>query len=359
MTFRVVQWTSGGVARQCVRAITSHPDMELVGMYAYSSNKVGQDAGALVGLPPLGVAATGDIDALLALRPDCISYSPLHPDVDAIVRILKAGINIVTTSMFLTGWNIATKKVGGVANAVERIEAAAREGNATIFGTGMNPGYINYLACVLTGISHRIKHIRLTESVDVSLFAGDNNMDPLGWGLPPNSPGHENQLMEETRVFGDGVDVMAAMMGVALDEKRCTAEFAYAKQDLDLDGRHIARGTVAGIKTRWEGIVDGKPLIENCQIWAMTHDLEPAWKVEHAYLVDIQGDPNIHTRMDIMPEGDLAAMNKGDFHSIGMTITGLPSINAIPAVCAAESGIRTYADLPVIAGSGRLAWYEN
>jgi hypothetical protein len=358
MSFRIVQWTSGSVARQCVRAITSHPDMELVGMYAYSHEKAGRDAGELVGLSPFGVVATGDIDALLALQPDCVSYSPLDPDVNEIVRILEAGINIVTTSMFLTGWNISTKKNGGVADAVERIEAAAQQGKASIFGTGMNPGYINYLACVLTGISHRIRHIKLTESVDVSLFAGDNNMDPLGWGLPQGSPGHAEQLMEETRVFRDGVEVMAAIMGINLDEKRCTTEFAYAKQDLDLDGRHIASGTVAGIKVRWEGIVDGRPLIENCQIWAMTKDLDPAWQVEHAYLVDIQGDPNIHTRMDLMPEGDLSAMGAGDFHAIGMTITGLPSINAIPAVCAAAPGIRTYADLPVIAGAGRLAFYE-
>jgi len=53
----------------------------------------------------------------------------------------------------------------------------------------------------------------------------------------------------------------------------------------------------------------------------------------------------------------LATVAASDFHAIGMTITRLPSINAIPAVCAAEPGIRTYADLPVIAGAGRLASY--
>jgi len=354
MTFKVVQWTSGGVARQCVRAIVEHPDMELVGMYAFSPDKVGKDAGELVGLPTLGVTATGDVDALLALQPDCVSYSPLHPDVDEIARILEAGINIVTTSMFLTGWNISTRQPGGVPDAIERIEAAGHKGNATIFGTGMNPGYINYLACVLTGISHRIDHVKLTESVDVSLFAGDSNMDPLGWGLPPNSPGHQDRLMEETRVFGDGVEVMAQILGLSLEEKRCTTEFAYALEDLELDGRHIAKGTVAGIKVRWEGVVDGKPLIENCQVWAMAKNLDPQWSIEHAYLIDIQGDPHVHSRIDILPAGDLAAMGGRDFHAVGMTITGLPSINAIPAVCAAEPGIRTYAELPVVAGSGRL-----
>jgi hypothetical protein len=46
----------------------------------------------------------------------------------------------------------------------------------------------------------------------------------------------------------------------------------------------------------------------------------------------------------------LAALTKDDFHAIGMTITGLPVVNAIPAVCAAPPGIRTYVDLPVITG---------
>ena len=354
MALRVVQWTSGSVARQCVRAIVAHPDMDLVGMYAFSADKVGQDAGELVGLPPLGIPATGDIDALLALKPDCVSYSPLHPDIGDITRILEAGINIVTTSMFLTGWNISTKQPGGVPDAIERIEAAGRKGNASVFGTGMNPGYINYLACVLTGISHRIHHVKLTESVDVSLFAGDSNMDPLGWGLPPNSPGHVERLLEETRVFGDGIDVMARILGVSLDEKRCTTEFAYAQKDLNLDGRQIAQGTVAGIKLRWEGLVDGVPLIENCQVWGMTKELEPQWSIEHAYLIDIQGDPNVHSRIDILPAGDLSSMDGKDFHAVGMTITGVPSINAIPAVCEAEPGIRTYADLPIVAGAGRL-----
>ncbi|MEM9255301.1 MAG: dihydrodipicolinate reductase [Pseudomonadota bacterium] len=354
MTLRVVQWTSGSVARQCVRAIIAHPAMELVGMYAYSPQKAGRDAGELVGLPNLGVAATGDIDALINLRPDCVSYSALHPDVGEITRILEAGINIVTTSMFLTGWNISTKQPGGIPDAIERIEAAGRKGNATIFGTGMNPGFINYLACVLTGISHRIDHVKLTESVDVSLFAGDANMDPMGWGLPPDSPGHAQRILEETRVFGDGVEVMAGILGMPLEAKRCTTEFAYAKEDLKLDGRHIAKGTVAGIKLKWEGVVGGVPRIENCQIWAMTKALEPAWSIEHAYLIDVRGDPSVHSRIDILPAGDLTTMDSKEFHAVGMTITGLPSINAIPAVCEAPAGIRTYADLPVVAGTGRV-----
>lgn len=37
-----------------------------------------------------------------------------------------------------------------------------------------------------------------------------------------------------------------------------------------------------------------------------------------------------------------------------MMITALPAVNAIPQVCGAHPGIRTYADLPVITSRGRL-----
>ncbi|MBK6738469.1 MAG: hypothetical protein IPG64_11375 [Haliea sp.] len=79
---RVVQWTSGSVARQCVRAIVAHPDLELVGMYAWSKDKVGRDAGELCGMPALGVLATDVVDALLALKPDCVCYNALWPSVE-------------------------------------------------------------------------------------------------------------------------------------------------------------------------------------------------------------------------------------------------------------------------------------
>lgn len=354
---RVVQWTSGGVARKCVPAIVAHPGLELVGMYAWSKSKVGRDAGELCGIAPLGIKATDNIDALLALRPDCVCYNALWPNVEEFEKILSAGINIVTTSAFLTGWSLATKHPGGVPDAITRIEAAAKKGKATIFGSGMNPGFASYLACILTGICQRFRHVRITESVDVSLFAADNNMDHLGWGLPPDAPGHKQRVLEETRIFADALDVMAAMLGVALDDRTCTIEFAYATKDLPLEGRPIAKGTTAGIKVRWEGIIAGRPVMELCQLWVMTSHLEPAWKAEHAYIINIDGEPMLQNRLDIWPHQDIATMKKDDFHGIGMLITGLPTVNAIPAVCEAAPGIKTYADLRAIAGHGRLQQY--
>ena len=339
---RIVQWTSGNVARQTVRAVLARPDLELVGLYAHSTTKVGKDAAELCGLDaPTGVLATDDVDELLVLRPDCVVYTPLHFSVAEVERILRAGIDVVTTCEFLTG-----RGLGGDGRA--RVEQAATEGGATIFGSGMNPGFAQLLAGVAAGISIGVDHVRLTESVDVSQFAGDGNMDELGWGRPPGDPGHAAAVEAATVVFADGVDVLAALVGAEVDERRCTVDFAHATRDLDLPGRPIGRGHVAGLDVRWEGLVDGTPVVELHQRWVMGRDIEPAWKVEHGYLAEVAGDPNIRLKLDIWPAGDLTALTAEDIHAIGMRITGLPVVNAIPAVCAAAPGIRTYADLPVI-----------
>src|SRR4249920_3209367 len=103
MTLRVVQWTTGNVGKQSVIAIAKNPSLELVGCYAWSPDKVGRDAGELCGTETSGVIATNDVDALLGLQPDCVMYNPKWPDVDELVRILEAGVNVVTTAAFITG----------------------------------------------------------------------------------------------------------------------------------------------------------------------------------------------------------------------------------------------------------------
>ena len=79
------------------------PDLELVGVWVHSPDKVGKDAGELAGCEPLGVVATNDAEALIALAPDCVVYAASGPERDAAampdyVRLLEAGINVVSTS---------------------------------------------------------------------------------------------------------------------------------------------------------------------------------------------------------------------------------------------------------------------
>jgi len=356
---KVIQWTSGGVARETTRAILSHPGLDLIGMYAYSQTKAGRDAGELVGLPPLGIAATADIGRVIALQPDVVSYNPLYPDIDQLCHLLSAGINIVTTCNFITGWGLNYQANRYGPNVRQRLENAALAGGASMFGTGINPGHINYQACVMSSVCSELEHLRITEAVpDIVPFLGDPNIAAFGYGQHLNTPGLAARQKEESAVFGDALELMASLLDIELDEIRCRCEVAPASEDFDTPGGAIARGTVAGVRLRWEGCVNGRPVLENQQLWVCGGRVEGIedWKGadKHGYIVDIRGNPNVHSVTLPIPREDISKMTLADRNALGMRITGLPSINAIPQVCAAEPGIRTYKDIPPVVAGGRL-----
>src|ERR1700681_1699740 len=150
MPLEVIQWTTGNVGRRSLRAIISHPDLDLVGVYAHGPDKVGRDAAELCGLDgDLGVRATDVIDELIGLGADACSYNPMWPDLDHLCRLLEAGVHACSTAAFITGRNLAP-------GDRDRLEAAAERGGSTMFGTGVNPGFANLFALVSTQICDRV-----------------------------------------------------------------------------------------------------------------------------------------------------------------------------------------------------------
>jgi hypothetical protein len=338
---RVVQWTTGNVAREALRAIVDRPGLELVGVYAYSKEKVGQDAADLAKLDAAtGILATDDIDALIALKPDVVVYMPLHADVAHLTRLLESGINVATTAEFITGHGYGTE-------ARATLEDAARRGGVSFFGSGINPGFAQYIAAVASNVSRDLKHVQITESFNIGLWAGDANQDALGWGRPKGDPGHAEDVAKATLSFGDAVDFLALQFGLTLDDIRCEVGFAHALTDADVPGRTVKAGTVAGLDVRWIGSAGGTDLLEAHVRWTVAGDLDPAWDVAMAYLIEIKGDPQINVRIDVLP-ADIANFTLDDASAMGSAITALPVVNAIPAVVAARPGIVTYADLPTI-----------
>ena len=49
MTYRIIQWSSGNVGTHALRAVAQRAGLELSGLYVYSANKVGVDAGQIAG----------------------------------------------------------------------------------------------------------------------------------------------------------------------------------------------------------------------------------------------------------------------------------------------------------------------
>ena len=347
---RVVQWTTGNVGRQAGIAIANDPHLDLIGAYAHSAAKAGTDAAELLGLDPSGTPTTTDIAEVIAWKPDCVMYAPLYFAVDEVVALLSAGINVVTTAEFINGRSL------GAADQ-QRVADAAAAGGTTIFGSGMNPGFAQMLAAISTQVCSQVDFIRVSESVDVYNFAGDGNMDHIGWGRPAGDPDHPADLAHATRVFSDGVEVLGDLFGAAFDEIRPVIAFSHATRDLDPPGRPMEKGSVAGVDLRWQGLIGERVAVEIRQVWAMGTELDPPLPVEHGYLVEVDGTPRIRTKLEVRPPRNGPAIKDGAYYqSLGMIITAMPAVNAIEQVCAAPSGIATLATLRPI--TARLAGSE-
>ena len=72
---RVVVWGTGGIGSISVRSVHARPDLELRRRVGAQPRQGRPDAGELAGVGEIGVVATGDVDALLALEPDCVIYA--------------------------------------------------------------------------------------------------------------------------------------------------------------------------------------------------------------------------------------------------------------------------------------------
>src|SRR5438105_4519262 len=98
MAKRVVVWGTGFVGKLVIPEILPHPGFELVGVGVSDPEKVGRDVGEICGIDPIGLAATDDIDALVALEPDAlVHYGPTagYPldNIRDIGAFLRAGVD--------------------------------------------------------------------------------------------------------------------------------------------------------------------------------------------------------------------------------------------------------------------------
>jgi hypothetical protein len=234
----------GNVGRQSVETIVAHPDLELVGCFAWSPDKAGRDAGELCGLALIGVLATGDVDVLLGLKPDCVVYNPMWPDVDEMVRILESGSNIVTTAAFFTGYSLGDGR--------GRIAAACARGQSSIFGSGINPGFANLLAIVSASGCDRVDKIVITETAGMTGYDSPATELPVGFGRPMDDPELPTMTASGTAVFEDAVRLFGDALGIEFDEAVREAEYARTTEDLDLGSWRIAADHVAGIAISWQ-----------------------------------------------------------------------------------------------------------
>lgn len=329
MTYRVAQWGTGVVGVSAARKVIEHPEMELVACFAHGRDKVGKDVGDLVGTGPTGVLATNSIETLIAAQPDCVLYMPLVWSVEDMARLLSAGINVISTANFITGHSFG-------ADAVKKLDDAAREGGASLYGTGINPGQANIVALAISAACARVRRITVREAVDATHYASRDTWISLGFGGPPDVPGLADKVKERALVFMDAVEMMADALKVRLDDVVFSVDFATANEDLHLGYMEIPKGGVCALRMSYCGVVKDKRVIDLQLVWRLGYSMTPDWPVE-GYVIEIEGEPDIRASFHA---------EKGKTGS--GTTTAMNAVHAIPAVCVARPGIVTAAELPLI-----------
>jgi hypothetical protein len=340
--YEVVQWSTGNIGRRALGILLDRDDFDVVGVHAFGSDKVGCDAGALADQPRIGVAATADTDALIDLRPDCVNYMPRVIDYDLVARMLRSGINVVTTGDFLTGTHHPKERAA--------LEEAALQGRATFLGTGFEPGFINVVAGFLTGACRQVHNVKLVETLDCTTYPVLDVWRVLGFGKPLREP--VTQIDPDAQRYGLGyfetLDMIATMLGTELDSKDAFVEPAVLTRDLDLGWAHFAAGTVGGQRRSYRGHRNGHPVIELAICWTMSNDaLDPQWSDPEGFSVVIEGQPRVDAKIRFGNPGE-------DVMTVLMDSTAIAAVNAIPFVCAAQPGVITPIDLPIIGSQGAL-----
>lgn len=344
-TRRVVQWATGNVGRAAIEAVVSHPELELVGCWVHSADKDGVDAGTLAGIDPVGVAATSDRQATLDLDADCVVYAPMLADPADVSALLASGKSVVTP----VGWVFPFRS-----HDVAALEATCRQAGVVLHGTGIHPGGITErFPLVLSALCSDIRHVRAEEFSDIRTYATEFVVrEVMMFGKDPEAAAASPMPGLLADGFGQSIDMIAEAMGLELDaDKAVTHEWAVATAPIDTPVGVIDTGTVAAQRFTWSGTVGGTPVITAAVNWFMGEEhLDPPWRFGEGgerFEVTFDADPPLHVVFHgLHPESIEAGIER----NAGIVATANHCVNAIPYVCEAEPGIRTYLDLPPIAG---------
>lgn len=352
MSARVVVWGTGNVGRTSIRTVLAHRDLELVDVIVHNAAKVGRDAGELADIGATGVAATDDIDAALGRGPDAVVYAASGDTrpaeaLDDVLRCLRAGASVVTPAIY---------GLLHPATSDERLRAqvdeACREGGSSFYVSGIDPGWAqDILPLLVSGVAGQIDEIRMQEIFDYSTYdAPEIVREVIGFGKPMDFLPPMLIPSVPTMIWGPMIRTVADGMGVELDDITESVERLALTEPVDtIQGRFDA-DTQGAFRFEVAGIVGGEPRLVVEHVTRISPELAPDWpapapgKVGEHKLV-VEGRPRIELSIHATDGTD----NPADG---GNATAAARLVNVIPALVAAEPGVKGTLDLPPVAGGG-------
>ncbi|MDR7167349.1 4-hydroxy-tetrahydrodipicolinate reductase [Nocardia kruczakiae] len=353
---RVIVWGTGPQGSHGLRMVIDHPDLELVGVYAWSKQKVGLDAGELVGAGPTGVQVTDDVDKLLSLEADCLAYFATAANRQAeitadVVPFLERGTNVVSISHFDVQY-----PAHGRPEYVDPVREACERGDSSIFLTGEEPGFgfgqHLFSLLNLTGHIDRIDLIELSDGL--RSYPGAPSLDMYGFQqpldyLPPMFTSEVGASWHISTLRG-----IADYMGITVDEVRQTWDTAAFDRDYETAAYGLAKADLtAAIWWKVEALVGGTPVLVYNKILRLHEDAAPDWPSSSlsgdgegiTQRIEISGNPNLVNELYRPIHRSLTSSPK-DPSSDDLGTTAVSAVRAIPWLCEAPAGIRVQHEAP-------------
>ena len=338
---RVIQWATGSVGRTSLRRIIDAPDLELVGVYVTSQNKVGLDAGAIARRPETGILATNDIEEILALDADIVIHTPLIPTPyekqnAEVIRLLSSGKSVISTNGFYR------PDIHGAAYAGP-LRAAALAGGSTLAGSGLNPGFIaERVALVASGMVAKLDELRCYEVFDASRSPSAGLLfDAMGFNANPAEVDMTKGAVAQmyNAYYAETFDYMAAKMGLTVTSIEPAHEVTLAPEDMVLRAGTIKKGHVAATLWLWNGVFSNGSRMVHSILWTSSYKLHDIEEGAH-WRVEIDGRPSVRLTLDLFDPDPNAPPSRP-----AMDATAAILIRAIPEVVAAPPG---FFDLPAV-----------
>jgi 2,4-diaminopentanoate dehydrogenase len=341
---RTIVWAPGTIGAACIREVIKQPEFELVGVFAYSKEKGGKDAGDLVGMPKTGVKVTLDKEEIYKLDADCVLHCAMvEADTTTmdndITRLLESGKNVISAAAYhfppLKGKEYK-----------EKLENACKRGNASLHGSGIHPGFfIERLGLTLTGLCNRIEHFSCKEINEMSRINNPLIMTNMGFGSDPDAfePGKPAYLVTERYYKEPMLLAGFVLFGERLEHIDFKTEVTVAEQDLKNDWGTVKKGKIAGLKHVFTGYLGGKPRLTIEENWYQGQNNRPYPTVtdNDYYIIDIEGEPcSVH--MEMAYKASFAkglGRYPGDPTEPPFYATAVTMMQATPLVCAAPPGI--------------------
>lgn len=342
--YKIVVWGPGRMGSICIWEMAHSAAFKLVGVRAYNPAKHGMDAGELIGIEPLGVRVSTDIDEILALDCDCVVYTAhdegtYHTDAE-ILQILAAGKNIVTPLPYQNAHLFRDQTF------IAQLEAACAQGQSTFYAGGIDPDLIsNRILLGLTGGCADVTAIKLQENWDCSA-AAPGPLQYIGFGKPPAEAEKitvsKTMAANFTRAI---VHTAEKVLGVKYDRVLESHDYIAATADIHTPFL-IKAGTVGRITHRMQGYVDAigsEPLFTIEYHWLVGDSmLPPGVQPGQYYVGTIEGRPSMKMTLDfcVSHHSDEKVFRMGNMEvEPGYIATIIPCVQAIPHVVKAPPGL--------------------